>query len=305
MAEPVAAAPVRVSTAVPLALAVGSGVALAVQQQLNGALGRQLGNPLLAAVVSFGSGLLVVALFVLVRRGTRRSLARLLAVPWWCTLGGVGGASLVAVGATAAPKIGVALLTVGLVGGLTVGGLVVDRAGLGPGGPRPVTGARLGGAGLCLLAIAVSAAAGLRSASPLLLVLVVLAGSSTALQQALNGRVRHLTGDAALATLVNFSVGTSVLALGLGVRALAVGVKVNHWPGQWWLYLGGLLGTVFVAVSAIIVKQLGVLRLGLALTAGQLTGGVLLDLGRGVAVSTIVAVGLTMAAVAVSGMQRR
>ena len=79
-------------------------------------------------------------------------------------------------------------------------------------------------------------------------------------------------------------------------------VRATHWPREPWLYVGGALGWVIIAVAAIVVGTLGVLRFGLATTAGQLVGGVLLDLGRGVATTTVLAVLLTLVAVAVSGL---
>ncbi len=291
----------RHSLAVPLAAAVVSGGLVAVQQQINGDLGRGLGDPLVAAVVSFGTGLLLMAVLVV---RVRARLADLADVPWWTRAGGLGGATLVAVGATAAPEIGVALLTVGLVAGSTVGGLAVDKIGLGPGGHRPLSPPRLAGAALCLVAIALSAHVGLKAASPLLLVLVVLSGGLISVQQALNGRVRHATG-ATVATFVNFVVGTTALVLALAVKEVVVGVHVTGWPGQWWLYLGGAIGASFVAVASVVVRPLGVLRLGLAVTAGQLLGGVLLDLGRGVGMTTVAAAALTMVAVGISGAGRR
>ncbi len=293
----------RHSLALPIAAAVVSGGLVAVQQRINGDLGRALDDPLLAAVVSFGTGLVLMTALV-VRRGVRARWGDLRAVPWWTRVGGIGGATLVAVGATAAPEIGVALLTVGLVAGSTVGGLAVDKAGLAPGGHRPLSPPRITGALLCLVAIALSAHAGLQLASPLLLLLVVLAGALISVQQALNGRVRQATG-ATIATFVNFVVGTTALLLALLVKQLVVGVDVLDWPGQWWLYLGGPIGASFVAMASIVVRQLGVLRLGLAVTAGQLLGGVLLDLGRGVATTTLLAAALTMVAVGISGAGRR
>lgn len=291
----------RLTTALPLTAAVGSGALVALQQRLNGDLGSSLHNPLLAAVVSFGSGLVLMSVLML-RPQPRLALPRLKDVPVRARLGGLGGATLVAVGATAAPEIGVVLLTVGLVSGTTVAALAVDHAGLGPGGPRPLTPPRLLGAGLCLVAIAVSATEGLKAASPLLLALVVLAGALISVQQALNGQVRGATSPT-VATFVNFVVGTTALAMGLGVRAVFSGVRVDHWPSEWWLYLGGPMGCAFIAVAAVIVGTLGVLRLGLAVTAGQLIGGILIDLGRGVSATTLVAAALTMVAVAVSGIR--
>ena len=280
-----------------LLAAVVCGALVALQQRINGDLGRSLHDPLLAAVVSFGTGLLLLALLVVRRPGGLRSLS---AVPWWTRLGGLGGASLVAVGATAAPRIGVALLTVGFVAGTTVAALGVDVVGLAPGLPRPLTRWRVTGAVLCVAAVALSAGAGLPAGNTVLLSLVVLAGALISVQQALNGRVRMKTG-ALVATFVNFAVGTTALLAALLAKQVAVGVHAETWPSHWWLYTGGAIGASFIAVAAAVVPSIGVLRFGLASTAGQLAGAIALDVDRGVAATTVVAAGLTFVAVAVSG----
>ena len=310
MVSAVAPSGVRASpVGLALAAAVASGALVALQQRINGELNLAVGNAVLTAFVSFLTGLLVVVAVVLARAAARRAVAAVRDVPWWSRLGGLGGATLVAVGAAATPRIGVALLTVGLVAGQTSGGLAVDKAGLGPGGTRPVSAPRLAGAALCLVAVAVSAAGeGARAASPVLLVLVVVAGFAIATQQALNGRVRAITGDAGVATLVNFVVGTTALGLGLAVSAAFGSLDVGRWPGagDWYLYLGGPMGAAFVAMAAIVVRRLGVLRLGLAVTAGQLAGALLLDLVLPVSEApvellTLIGVALTFVAVFVSG----
>lgn len=296
-----------------LTAAVAIGGLAALQQRVNGELKDALGDAVLTAVLSFGIGLACVAAVVLARPAARRAVAGLRSTRWWERLGGLGGAGLVAVGAAAVPILGVALLTVALVAGQTGGGLVIDRLGLGPGGPHALTRPRLAGAALCLVAVGVSVLGkGARQAAPLLLVLVVAAGVATSLQQALNGRVRTATGDAAVATALNFAIGTAGLLLGLGLRVVAHGVPAPHWPGadQWYLYAGGPVGVVFVAVAAVIVGALGVLRLGLAVIAGQLVGAVLLDAflpapGAALSAFTVLGAALTMLAVAVSGQAPR
>jgi transporter family-2 protein len=296
-----------------LAAAVASGAVVALQQRVNGELKVELGDALLTALVSFGTGLVAVIAVVLARASSRAAVARVRQVPWMQRLGGLGGASLVAVGAAAAPEIGVALLTVGLVAGQTSGGLVVDRMGLGPGGAHGLTAPRIAGAALCLVAVGISVLGdGAREAAPLLLVLVVAAGFAISIQQALNGRVRRTTGDAGVATLVNFVVGTIALGLGVLLHAAVAGLEVGDWPGwsEWYLYSGGPMGASFVAVAAVVVRRLGVLRLGLAVIAGQLVGALLLDVllpvqDQTVELLTVVGVGLTLVAVAVSGRAAR
>ncbi len=283
-----------------------SGALVALQQQVNGDLAVSLDDAVLAAVVSFATGLALVVLVVAVRRDAWPKLQGLRSIPWHWRLGGLGGASLVAAGAAAAPRIGVALFTVGLVAGTTLGGLVVDLVGLGPGGSHPLTVPRVAGAGIGLLAIVASAAHGLQSANPWLLLAVVAAGCMVSYQQAVNGRVRAAT-DPVIATLQNFVVGMIALLLGLLLRAVIVGLGDPVWPGpdRAWLYLGGPIGAAFVAVAAVVVMHLGVLRFGLAVTAGQLVGAVLLDLDRGLAGTTLLGAALAMCAVAVSGLRPR
>lgn len=308
-------APRRASagTAAALGAAVLSGGLVAVQQRLNGQLGVDLDDALLAAVVSFGTGLAVVAAVVASRPAARRAVRAVRGVPFWSRLGGLGGASLVAVGAASVPVIGVALFTVALVAGQTFGGLAVDRAGLAPGGAHLLSPARVAGALLCLVAVALSSLGpDARDADPVLLGGVLLTGLLIALQQALNGRVRRATGDASVATLLNFFVGTVALVVGYLLAVAARGLPAGPWPGapQWYLYLGGPIGAAFVAIAAVVVRRLGVLRLSLAVIAGQLAGALLVDLvvpaeGTGVAPATAMGAALTFVAVAVSGLGAR
>ena len=89
--------------------------------------------------------------------------------------------------------------------------------------------------------------------------------------------------------------------------ALLVGAGPDRWwPGPVGLYAGGALGVVYITVAAWAVRGLGVLRLALSTVAGQLAGGLLIDLispGRagGVDAATVAGVVLTLAGVALAG----
>jgi bacterial/archaeal transporter family-2 protein len=129
-------------------------------------------------------------------------------------------------------------------------------------------------------------------------------------QQALNGRVQSATDEPLLAAAVNFVAGLLPLAVIFAVVAATGHGPAEPWPPAWWVYAGGLLGIGYILSSIRAVRALGVLRLGLLLVAGQLAGGVLIDLvapgqtGRPGAL-TYVAVVLTLVAVAVAGAQSR
>jgi transporter family-2 protein len=209
----------------------------------------------------------------------------------------------------------VATFTVGVVAGQALGGLAVDRSGLGPGGPRPLSPARVAGALIAVLAVGVirlGHGAEVVSGGVLLALLAAAAagGAWNALQQALNGRVQRAAGAPLFAAWVNFAVGTVWLVVVLGIAAAAGNGPDRPWPAAAWLYAGGLLGILYIANAAWAVRPLGVFRLSLLTVAGQLTGGVVIDLvspGRSgpPGALTYVAVVLTFVAVAVAGAQSR
>ena len=241
-------------------LAVASGVAVAAQSRINGELGVRLQDGIAAALVSFGVGLLVLAVLVPAlpggRRGLRtlrRSLAEGVLRPWQC-LGGLCGAFLVATQGLTVGVLGVAVFTVAVVAGQSASSLAVDRFGVGPGGAQPVTGARLTGAALTVVAVLL--AVGDRLADPAALALAalpLLAGVGVAWQQAVNGRVRIASGSVLTATLVNFLVGTTGLLVVFLVDLALRGWPAGAFPAEPWLYVGGPIGIVFIAIAAAVV----------------------------------------------------
>ncbi|MFI9527889.1 DMT family transporter [Micromonospora rosaria] len=295
-----------------MALATAGGVAVAVQSRINGELGVRLADGIAAAVVSFGLGLLVLLVLVPTTASGRRGLAALRtalargALRPWHLLGGVCGAFLVATQGLTIGTLGVAVFTVAVVAGQSGSSLLVDRAGVGPGGPQRVTASRLAGAVLTVLAVLI--AVGDRLGDPGTLVLAVLpllAGVGIAWQQAVNGRVRAAAASTMTATLVNFVVGTAALLAAFAVEVAVRGWPAGAFPTEPWLYLGGPLGVSFIALAAALVGLTGVLLLGLATIAGQIVGAVLLDLLLPTAASapgpaTLFGAALTLVAVLVA-----
>ncbi|AOS65683.1 DMT family transporter [Actinoalloteichus hymeniacidonis] len=306
-ANPAAAVPALIA-------AVVSGSAVAVQSRINGELAQRVGSGFTAALISFGVGLVIIAVLVLVlprsRRGVRRIVVALRAPestdgprlrPWQC-LGGACGAFLVLSQGITVAAIGVSVFTVAVVGGQVASGLLVDRLGIGPGGARPVTALRLAGSVVAVLAVLVAVSDKLGDPRTLgLAVLPAMAGIGIAWQQAVNGRVSVAAGSAMPATLVNFAVGTVLLSVAFAISVLVVGPP-EALPTEPWLYVGGAVGVLFIALGAVVVRRIGVLLLGLGSIAGQLIGAVLLDVfvpsaGSELAVSTLVGSGLTLVAV--------
>lgn len=300
--------------ALVFAILCGAGVAL--QSRINGELGSRLGDGVTAAVISFGSGLLILIVAMAIAPAGRRGLSRVVAalrgreLPWWYVAGGAAGAFLVLSQGVTAAVLGVALFTVSVVAGQTVSGLVLDRIGLGPGGRRPITPARLAGALVALAAVTWAVSSQFGGGVPVWLMLFpLIAGLGLGWQQAVNGQVRVVASSALTATFINFTVGTTVLLVLMAIDWSVRGLP-NPLPAEPWLYAGGAIGCVFIAAAALLVRVTGVLLLGLATVAGQLVTALLLDLfaptsTQPVAASTVGGTLLALVAVAVASVRSR
>ena len=304
-----------------LGLAFLVGVLAAAQSRINGQLAIEVHDGLLAAVISFATGLVVVLVIALSLRRPREALLNRLPaqirsrhLPWWQLVGGFLGATFVAGQGLVVPLVGVALFTVLAVAGSTTSSMLTDRAGIGPGGHRPITTRRVIAAVGTVLAVAL-AVSGRLSAGGLVvwaLVLAVVAGGMTGVQPALNGQIGAKTGEPLVATVVNFVGGTAGLLVALGIEHLA-GHAWTAPPAPWRepvLWLGGSIGVAFILSAVIVVRPLGVLLLSLLTTAGQLTGALLSDVlfptsGTHLSWQLVTGVVLTAASVALAATRPR
>lgn len=330
----------RLPLAAGLPLAVAAGLAIPVQGRINGALGTRLNDGIAAATVSFTTGLILMVVICLILPKGRAGVAQILPAvkerrfpPIYVMAGSIGALFVFAQSLTIG-LLGVALFTVATVTGQTLSGLLVDRLGIGPAGKRSVTGIRILGSLLTIAAVtwAVSprfgtqgaaatgqagAGAGLNEPGQLLLPLLlpVLAGFFISFQQAMNGTATAHYGTPLAATLVNFISGTVVLWLAWLVKLAVLGAG-NALPAEWWYYLGGPMGCVFIGLGALLVRSLGVLVTGLGMIAGQLVGSLGLDVvfptpGTVTALPTVLGTLLTLGAIVLAtlpwprGMLRR
>jgi len=298
-----------------------AGAIVAVQGRINGELADVADDGLLAAVVNFSVGLVALCLLVLTRRSGRAALMgipaqiRIGALPWWTLLGGFGGASFVAAQGLTVPALGVALFTVATVAGQTGMSLAVDRWGLGPSGHLPVSALRIIAAVLATVAVFVASSGrdgdGDNNAR-LLVLLALLAGAAVAFQAAFNGRVSVATGLPTVAALVNFTVGLVVLLVIWGIQRGAreqIDGSLPAFTDKPWLYVGGLLGLLFVVSAAWSVRALGVLLFSLVVIAGSLVGAVAVDIvapteGASFTWALVVGLAMTFLAVGLASVRR-
>ncbi|WP_292884214.1 DMT family transporter [Microbacterium sp.] len=279
--------PTRGRTALALGGAVAIGAMTAIQARVNGQLGVRLDNGILAGWVSFAVGLVLLSVPVLLGRAGRAALARVWRgvrtghVPWWMLLGGACGALTVSTQGLVAGILGVALFTVGVVAGQALHGLLLDRVGFGPAGVVAITPGRLIGGLFALAAVGFSLGGDVLSRAPLwMLVLPFLTGAGIAFQSAVNGRLGQRIASPLGATYISFLGGVLVLSVSVGVSLLVTGAPEPlpaAFPGDLWLYLGGLLGAAYILLGVVIVARTGVLLMGLGAVLGQLVVSVLID----------------------------
>ena len=200
-------------------------------------------------------------------------------LPWWTLLGGIGGAIYVTGQSTTVAVLGVALFTVATVAGSTGAGLLVDKVGLGPGGPCSGHGlAGRGGASGRGRRLGRLWWPGRRRGclDPVPAAWPSLAGAAGAVQVGVNGRVSIATGQPLVATLVNFAVGLAALLLIVlrpgDPRPGGSRIARARSPRSHGCVVGGAMGVLFVAGSAWSVRALGVLLLSLIVLAGHARG---------------------------------
>ena len=287
-------------------LAAFSGVMIAMQARANGELSHRMGNPIEAALVSFGSGLLIISVISIFSPSIRKGMSNLRTavskkeIPVWTLFAGMLGGSFVAVQTQIVPIIGVAIYSVASIAGQTAASLIVDRIGLTGGGKKNITGKRVTAAGVTVLAVLVSVFDRI-DAQNLSLWAVIFgcgAGAIVGVQRALNGQINESTNQSFATSFLNFIMGTTFLVLFLAIALLINRVDVVALPsGPWWMYMGGTIGVVYIAFTSTIVQHLGVLTFTLISVGGQLVGSLLIDFyspTEGVQISAYLVTGIVM-----------
>ena len=277
-----------------------------------------MGDSLEAALVSFSTGLLFVSGIALVRQDVRAGFRQIFTainlnkMPAWTITAGVLGASFVAMQTYVVPIAGVALFTVASLAGQTAISLWVDKSALSGGTKTLMTKRRVVAAIITVLAVVLSAwdRFELSNFSIIALGLAFFAGSWVGVQRALNGRINSHSNKSFATSWLNFITGTSFLLLLLLLRSLFTDHSIlNFQTAPLWMFLGGSIGVIYIALSSHIVQHLGVLEFTLFSVGGMLIGSLLIDLllptpGTVISPFLIAGIALTYLGVVVNGQSR-
>lgn len=287
-------------------LAALSGAMIALQARANGELSHRLNNGLQAALVSFGSGLLIIFVITLFNskiKGGIRNLRTAVAnkeIARWKLFAGALGGSFVAIQTQIVPLIGVAIYSVASIAGQTAMSLVVDRIGLTGGGKKLISPRRVLAAFLTVIAVLVSVwdRIDANNLSMFAVTAGCIAGAIVGVQRALNGQINEYSHQSFTTSLLNFMTGTTFLLILIAAGLILGRNELSPLPsGPWWIYTGGVIGVIYIAFTSTIVQHLGVLTFTLFSVGGQLVGSLIIDLvspTKGVSVSAYLVTGIVM-----------
>lgn len=136
-------------------VALLAGAAVPFQAGSNAALGRLLGHPLWAALVSLSVSVLLVLPALWLMRAPWPQPGALASAPWWAWFGGVAGVAYITAALILTPKLGAAGFIVCVIAGQVLSSLAIDQWGLMGLPERPVNLARLLGVGLIVVGMLV------------------------------------------------------------------------------------------------------------------------------------------------------
>ena len=287
-------------------LAAISGVMIALQARANGELSHRLNNGVQAALISFGSGLLIIAIVALfspaIKEGARnlRGAVARKELPKWTLFAGALGGTFVGIQTHVVPVIGVAIYSVASIAGQTAASLLVDRLGITGGGKKKITFRRVGAAAFTVLAVFISVLDRIEGANlqVFAVFLAGIAGAVVGVQRALNGQINEHSHQSYTTSFLNFIMGTSFLFILLSLLVIFGDTELTPLPaGPWWIYTGGVIGVIYIAFTSKIVQHLGVLTFTLFSVGGNLVGSLVIDLispTEGVQVSWYLVTGIAM-----------
>jgi transporter family-2 protein len=105
------------------------GFSVPIQTGINAQLGKHLGHPVLASLISFCVGTAAMVLITVVAHLGWPSGGKLSEIPWWAWTGGLFGAIFVTMAIVMAPRLGASNTLCLIVAGQMLASLVFDHYG--------------------------------------------------------------------------------------------------------------------------------------------------------------------------------
>ncbi len=263
------------------------GFSLPVQTSANTRLVRRTGSPFNSSLVSFLVSLAVLVLALLVTgEGLDVPFARIAAEPFWIWIGGLCGVLFLTGNVVLMPRLGAVETVVLPVTGQVLMGLLVDHFGWFRSTVHPITVLRAIGAVLVVVGVILVAVTGANAAEKqnrgrliwIWRLLGIGAGMLSAAQTAVNGYLGSILHSALQASLVSFLVGIAFLAIICAVLRIRNGKpEVEKGGRPWWMWIGGILGALYVFTAAFLSARIGTGLSVVILLSGSIQGSFFID----------------------------
>ena len=257
------------------------GAAIACQSAVNARLRRQVGSPFFASLVSFGVGFIFLGILLLLS-GTGKAVTFefIASSPWWLWLGGLTAACALTANVLLFEKLGATETTVLPMAGQIAMGTVIDEFGM-FGAPLLEMNWQKA-LGLFVIFLGLTAATGALKGNKgnsgkgknLYRLLGFGAGSLLAVQTAVNGSLGQWLGSPLEAAWLAFGVSFLALLAICKAQCLSILEMLSRLPKTWRedkrIFTGGVLGSSYVLLSAILAPILGTSTVLVVALLGQL-----------------------------------
>lgn len=268
-------------------LGMAIGVIMPAQSAINNRLRSAVASPWVMATISFLVGSLCLALLTWATAGTITfDAAHFVTQPWWLWIGGLVGVAAMTTTVLLLPIIGALYSTALNLTAQVITTLVIDHFGLFGVEVYQVSPWRLIGALVVLLAALMAVVAGRRrpqvnqrSPSPVWYLVGLGVGICFGIQVAVNGQLTGVLGSAIHAGFISFVVGTLALLILLAVTrpSLRITVPAGAQRNPWWMWLGGLLGALYVTGVAFLSPEIGSAATVIVTQTGIIAGSLAVD----------------------------
>lgn len=280
-------------------LGVVAGLVVPVQTVINTRLRESTGTPFSSSMISFAVGTATLLTAVLVLQRGNFGLSAAWGAPPWIWAGGLLGVVFLTGNILLFPRLGAVQTVVLPIAGQILMGLIIDHCGLFSSPVARLTWVRLLGALIVLAGVMLTVGRPRAQETGWGLLPWQIAGfvfgCLNACQAAINGHLGQLAGSAMSAAFASFAIGTATLLFINAVLRWRPHLDCPHGErNPWWMWLGGVLGALFVFSTASLVPQIGTGLTVVATLLGSMVGSVIIECARGETVAVRQCVGLAL-----------
>lgn len=272
-------------------LPIVMGIFIASQTSINARLSHYTKLPLLSSTVSFFVGALFLLLINLLSHNQLNiPPSTLISIPWWAWLGGFTAAFALTSNILLFKHLGSIQATLYPIVGQIIMSLLIDQFGWFASPISKLNWIRVVGAILMIVGLVIfidlpSSVLDQHQAVKADFIwqgIGLLAGVALAIQNAVNAKLGSSLSLPLKASLIAFCISFIVLLCINIILRIHIGWVIRtsikqSLPNEWWIWLGGVLGSSYVALSSVLVPRLGTGQVVIVALFGQLVFSALIQ----------------------------